>query len=1348
MQGKEVIISPKMFSAPKVMMVEHGMTLRQIANQMYNASDIPPSCRTYDLIIEVDGEPIGRDRWDIVPDVKSHVLINVPVHGNGKSPLRTILSIVVVVIATFATWYLGGAGGAAAAGWMGAGALGSYSALAGVAISTAGMMLVNAIAPIRPGDLSAASSQYSDSPTYSLSGASNVSNPFGPIPVVLGIHKQYPPYGANPYTEILGNDEYLRMLFIWGYGPLKIENIKIGETLLSSDGNTVDGQYDDVEIETVEGRDGDPDLTLIPNIVYQDQIGVELIQADGRLIRTARPNVDELSIDIVCPQGLALIDDNGARVNFTVMVLAEYREVGTSEWTPLTIVNNVGINAQSMHMAGLSDGTYSFYAHKTGYITRAAGTAEQTDYYRIAEAVIETQDYGDLQKQVITSLTDLAPAGTTGLETTLVGDLSVLFAAGTVEGYVCTIKASGSTYSALRYGYRWTVDRTKQYEVAMSRVTADQGSTTIVDTVYWSVLRSFINDPPVTYPFPLAMTAVRIRASGQLQGIIDNLSATVSSYAPVWDGSQWTGEAVTQNPAALYRLVLMHPANARPRSATQINDAVLGDWNDSCVTNGYKFNMIRDYRSSIWDVLADIATAGRAAPSLNDGTWGAISDTGTQAVVQHITPRNSWGFSAEKTFYDKPHAFRVQFVDEDNDYKTNERIVYDDGYDSSNATLFESIEFPGVTDPDLIWKFGRYHIAQARLRPETYSVYQDFEHLVCRRGSKVRVAHDVVLWGSGWGRVKSLIIDEGDATKTAGVVLDDKVVMTSGVSYGCRFRLADADNTSLALSVVTAPGETDTLTFQTLIPTTEGPQAGDMAMFGETDQETAECLVKGIERASDFTARLILVDVAADIYTADTGAIPEFDSNITQPMDVTKAAPGAPSIIGIQSGTTALEILNGAIRPRILVSLYPAGGSLRISKYRVRYRELCTSIWSFSETQAENLTAIISDVTQNLVYEIQAQAISIYGVESAWSTLRTETVIGESEVPANVTGFACNIVGNQAHLSWDPNTEIDLDYYRIKQSPEKTGALWSAAVDAVDRVGKPSTSITLPAIVGSYLIKAVDYQGNESVTAAVAITSIARVANLNFVEAMEQPDWDGTGDGVAYIEDLGGLILESANDLYDAVDLYEIPELYVNESLLAEGTYEIADVIDLQDIFTVRATAALTITGTDLLSDLYSFADLYSAVNLYGVGEGQYSVSLEIRTTQDDPDSAPTWTEYQRFIVGDYSARAFQFRLKLTGTPPGITPIVQAVRVSLDMEDRVVSFTATVPVAGYRVVFDPAFYVAPEVGLSVIDGQEGDNYTITNKDETGFDIAFTNAGVAVERTISGIAKAYGYREAA
>jgi hypothetical protein len=162
--------------------------------------------------------------------------------------------------------------------------------------------------------------------------------------------------------------------------------------------------------------------------------------------------------------------------------------------------------------------------------------------------------------------------------------------------------------------------------------------------------------------------------------------------------------------------------------------------------------------------------------------------------------------------------------------------------------------------------------------------------------------------------------------------------------------------------------------------------------------------------------------------------------------------------------------------------------------------------------------------------------------------------------------------------------------------------------------------------------------------------------------------------------------------------------------------------------------------------DLYGLTDLYALTNLYSDVSGLFSAGIEIRTTNDDPAGTPTWTAYKPFLVGDYTARAFQIRLKLTGTPPNIAPVVTSVTVNFDMPDRVIGFSAAVGTSGASISFSPAFYAIPKVGIAVTDGQEGDAYTMASLSETGFDIAFTNGGTAVARNITGIAKAYGALE--
>jgi len=899
---REIIVSPAAFHAPKAIYIPHGTSIRGMVDILY------PDINTT-VIVEIDGEPVPYEKWDIIPDIDSHVLINIPLHGGGggKNPLRTLLTIVVVVAAIAAgQWYLATYGVLTAAGtYTTASLMGSY--LVSAAVMTAGSYLVNAIAPVKLEQIGGKSQKYEDSPTYSISTPTNAERPWMTVPTILGKHRVYPAFGAKAYTEIVGENEYLRILVVWGYGPMQIEDIKLGDTLLSS--------YKHVRVETREGWSTDTDITLFPSSVNQETVGVLLKNASGPVDRTAQANVDEISVDICFPYGLVQYDNYGHRLFRSVTIRVRYREVGDETWTTL------------------EDKTFT--------------------------------------------------------------DMST---------------------SAVRYGWNWEVDNTKQYEIRLNRLTPDTDDQQIMDKVYWTNLRSIKTTYPINFPYPLAVTALRIKATDQLNGMISNLNAVVTSYCPVWDSETetWGDEEneylPTNNPAALIRHVLTGNANAKKRTVSQVDNATLGEFYEFCETNGYAFNMYRDYTSSVFETCQDIASTARSAITLKDGLWSVVSDTGNQTLVQHITPRNSWGFSSKKLLYEHPHAFRIKFKNENNEYEDDERIVYDDGYSEENATLFETIEFPGITNPDLIWKFGRYHIAQARLRPEMYSLYMDFEHLVCRRGDKVRVSHDVPLWGSGSGRVKSFTIQSGNITH---IILDELIIMEEGKSYACRFRLSDGS--SLVLSIVTDPGETDILELQTPVAEESGPKVGDLAMFGEANRETVELLVHSIRRSGDFTAQLFLVDVAPDIYNADTGEIPAFDPQTTPSIDITELPPKPPTIEGTASGKDASTISGGGSVSSLIVYLSAPDNDMRIRGYRVRYRVTGESQWQYTP-EMENLTITITPVIEDVEYEIQAQSISVYGVASTWTSIGTGTPATPQLVPAHPTDIAAELVaGGEAY---------------------------------------------------------------------------------------------------------------------------------------------------------------------------------------------------------------------------------------------------------------------------------------------------------------------------------------------
>jgi hypothetical protein len=163
--------------------------------------------------------------------------------------------------------------------------------------------------------------QSSASPTYSLSGGSNRTRPYEPLPVVMGQHRIFPDLGAKPYTEYRGNDQYLYQVFNFGLSDCVITEVKIGDTLL--------GSYSDV---ASYWSDSNGKLPQMPGNVDSTQ-GASLTNSAGWITRTSGENATALALDFsyLCFD----TNDLGNLQAMTVDVMIQYRMVGDQNWLPL-----------------------------------------------------------------------------------------------------------------------------------------------------------------------------------------------------------------------------------------------------------------------------------------------------------------------------------------------------------------------------------------------------------------------------------------------------------------------------------------------------------------------------------------------------------------------------------------------------------------------------------------------------------------------------------------------------------------------------------------------------------------------------------------------------------------------------------------------------------------------------------------------------------------------------------------------------------------------------------------------------------------------------------------------------
>ena len=129
-------------------------------------------------------------------------------------------------------------------------------------------------------------------------------------------------------------------------------------------------------------------------------------------------------------------------------------------------------------------------------------------------------------------------------------------------------------------------------------------------------------------------------------------------------------------------------------------------------------------------------------------------------------------------------------------------------------------------------------------------------------------------------------------------------------------------------------------------------------------------------------------------------------------------------------------------------------------------------------------------------YQVRVRAVNTIGSKSTFIST-TRTIVGGVEAPSNVEDFAVEMHGqNHMKLTWTPpskNSDLDISFYEIRYQNVTTGAKWLNSTNLVRCPRRKCDNAVVPARTGSYLIKAVDKNGNTSAEATIVTTNISDI---------------------------------------------------------------------------------------------------------------------------------------------------------------------------------------------------------------------------------------------------------------
>lgn len=813
-------------------------------------------------------------------------------------------------------------------------------------IAAVGGMLINALVPAKtaaPGQ----NSRDAEKPTFAISGWRNGINPGGIVPAPLGRIRIAPSFAAMSYTEIVGDEQYVRALFVGGYGPLAISDIRIGKTPISS--------FNNVEYEVRQGVPGEEPCRLYPKQVLEESLGVELrrdyprdsqgapITGGGAgpedpVSRYSAADVTEIGIIIGWPAGLVEFNNEGQAVALGVDLRIEQRPAN-GVWSTVANLNFVGRQTEGFYRA-----------------------------------------------------------------------------------------------------YQWAVPvRGPRYEVRVVRVTPERTSSQQSDRTVWVALQGFRPEYPLNFGKPLALLSMRVRATHQLNGSLDTVNFIADRICPDWDHASgtWVTRA-TRNPASLYRFVLQGDAATFPEADAGLTLAQLQDWHDFCRVRGLKYDRNHDFEASQFDVLMDIASAGRATPRHDGRKWGLVIDRAGEPIIDHISGVNASDFSWSRTYFRAPDAFRVTFLDETNDYQSAERVVPWPG-GAGDIEVTQALQLPGKTDPAEIWRETRRRQYEMMLRPDRFTATQAGAARRVTRGDRVLGAFDTLEHTLAVYRAARVI---GQLVSLGG-----DVTMEAGKSYACRFRVFDeaGNMQSVVRSVVTQAGEHGAIL---LSGSGAVPAAGEPVHFGLAGKESISLIVTGVEAGENMTSIIHAVAEAPEIEALTDAEIPPaWDGRVGGAIDNDTTAPARPIVRGVELHLDGFSVL-----------LAPNGSSaVPVASFALRHRLVGSPVWSgpiAGAAAAGSLTMGGYDAGDAIQW--QAQAISAGGVGSLWTDIAVVTLPVPEGAPNPVVSASATV--GLGHVSIVLATPADSRLAEVRIYRGNTGTFGTANLVATLLGALPGSS--------------------------------------------------------------------------------------------------------------------------------------------------------------------------------------------------------------------------------------------------------------------------------------------------
>lgn len=1049
----------------------------------------------------LDNEPVLRADWELVLEGE-HALVFIDVNaipqgGGGGGGSKAILAVVFIAALT---WFSGGL------------AAGLYSSMGGTFVAAnagmviagmqAGIMMIgSALINMVLGPPKAVSSQQqaalaAPSPTYSIGAQGNSARLESAIPEHFGRHIVFPDFGAMPYQEFAGNEQYLYQLLVIGRGHYDVESVRIEDSLASS--------FDEIEYQITQPGEA---VTKFPvNVVTSLEVaGQTLACVEGKYTQsgvtitftcgafgTRRPK-DFLQPVPFYPAPHNLTTGMSVYMDFVageegvltggIWVEGGYQSTGEHphdvEWVPghYTAVH------QEPPISAAADGTYTVTVVDANTFT-VASLVSQTVSVNLCVVSSWVGPFVSAAAGTITNYLGLDFVCTKGLyyakddgglaqvalhvhaQARLVDDatgLPINGPSGVWQDIVSKVYA-GATTTPQANSERVRITQGR-YEVRARRVDAEQKSTRYGHSVSWTGLRSYLTD---TRTFgDVTVIAMRMKASNNLSSQASRkINVIATRKLPIWNGSTWSPLTATTSIA----WALAYACKQVGMTDQQIDLATLLTLDATWTARGDQFNGRFDNFISFWEAITKIAGAGRAKPFMQGGMVRFKRDQAQTIPVAMFSMRNitkgSFSIDYAMPTNETADAVDVKYFDS----ATWSPAKVQAKLPTSTAAKPAKIDLFGVTSRSQAHREGMYQAASNRYRRRMVKFGAEMDGFIPSYGDLIAIQHDMPAWGQS-GEVVEVVAGTPTILK-----------LTESLTWGTgthNLALRKRDGSISGPYVVTAvPGEPKQVYINAtdIVPYTGDSEERTHYAFGWGETYRARAIVVAVRPEGLNKVSIDAVIEDENVHTAENGVI-------VPPVIVSQLAgyTSKPKITGL-TARFAFNVQNKAV-----IKWNPAPWA---DHYLIEM-SVGNNTWQrVGETGVNHFTAT---ATYGKATQVRVAAVGM--ARGAWSETTVEVV-----APFDVVSASYTIMPTGIKLAWAIWPEIDT--YEIRVG----GASWDAALVVASVADSEYAWGMQLAGLHTIRIKSKDVNGNYSIGSKDLVVTVYAPSAPDVTYVLAGPD--------------------------------------------------------------------------------------------------------------------------------------------------------------------------------------------------------------------------------------------------